>query len=88
MPSKPSKTMRRIHSRFNHLDQLARNLERVAQKPHNGCQKFSARFGVDAVRWVNGDMSQRRRGLEASCTLHTIKAYCRNREKLWKAATK
>ena len=37
----------------------------VAQKPHNGCQKFSARFGVDAVRWVNGDKSQRRRGLNA-----------------------
>lgn len=37
----------------------------VAQKPHNGCQKFSARFGVDAVRWVNADRSQRRRGLNA-----------------------
>ena len=66
MPSKASKTMRRIHSRFNHLDQLARNLERVARKPHNG----------------------KPLPLEASCTLHTIKAYCRNREKLWKAATK
>lgn len=37
----------------------------VAQKPHNGCQKFSARFGVDAVRWVNADRTQRRRGLNA-----------------------
>ena len=37
----------------------------VAAKPHNGCHKFSARFGVDAVRWVNGDKSQRRRGLNA-----------------------
>jgi hypothetical protein len=37
----------------------------VARKPHNGCQKFSARFGVDAVRWVNADRSQRRRGLNA-----------------------
>lgn len=37
----------------------------VAQKPHNGCRKFSARFGVDAVRWVNADRSERRRGLNA-----------------------
>ena len=38
----------------------------VAQKPHNGCAKFSARFGVDAVRWVNGDREERRRGLNAT----------------------
>ncbi len=37
----------------------------VAAKPHNGCQKFSARFGVDAVRWVNADRAERRRGLNA-----------------------
>ena len=37
----------------------------VAQKPHNGCSKFSARFGVDAVRWVNADRAERRRGLNA-----------------------
>lgn len=35
----------------------------VAAKPHNGCAKFSARFGVDAVRWVNQAKGQRRRGL-------------------------
>lgn len=37
----------------------------VTPKPHNGCRKFSARFGVDAVRWVNADTGQRRRGLNA-----------------------
>lgn len=37
----------------------------VAAKPHNGCQKFSARFGVDAVRWVNANRDERRRGLNA-----------------------
>jgi len=27
----------------------------ISQKPHRGCAKFSARFGQDAVRWVNGE---------------------------------
>ena len=35
----------------------------VAAKPHNGCAKFSARFGVHAARWVNQAREQRRRGL-------------------------
>jgi hypothetical protein len=35
----------------------------VAAKPHNGCAKFSARFGSDAARWVNQAKEQRRRGL-------------------------
>jgi MOSC domain-containing protein YiiM len=35
----------------------------VAAKPHNGCAKFAARFGQEAVRWVNRDQHQRRRGL-------------------------
>lgn len=37
----------------------------VAAKPHNGCAKFAQRFGQDAARWVNGDKSERRRGLNA-----------------------
>lgn len=37
----------------------------VAAKPHNGCAKFAARFGQEAVRWVNRDKHQRRRGLNA-----------------------
>lgn len=35
----------------------------VAAKPHNGCAKFTARFGIDAARWVNQAKEQRRRGL-------------------------
>ena len=35
----------------------------VAAKPHNGCAKFSARFGTDAARWVNQSREERRRGL-------------------------
>jgi len=35
----------------------------VAAKPHNGCAKFSARFGKDAARWVNESREHRRRGL-------------------------
>ena len=37
----------------------------IAAKPHNGCAKFAARFGQEAVRWVNRDKHQRRRGLNA-----------------------
>ncbi len=37
----------------------------VAAKPHNGCAKFAARYGQEAVRWVNRDKQQRRRGLNA-----------------------
>lgn len=35
----------------------------VTTKPHNGCAKFSQRFGVDAVRWVNSRKDLRLRGL-------------------------
>ena len=37
----------------------------VSEKPHNGCAKFAARFGIDAARWVNADASERRRGINA-----------------------
>lgn len=39
----------------------------VTAKPHNGCQKFMARFGEDAMRFVNSDLGQelRLRGLNA-----------------------
>jgi MOSC domain-containing protein YiiM len=26
----------------------------ITEKPHRGCSKFSARFGVDALRWISG----------------------------------
>jgi hypothetical protein len=35
----------------------------VTTKPHNGCVKFSNRFGVDAARWVNSRKDLRLRGI-------------------------
>ncbi|HEY3485273.1 MAG TPA: MOSC domain-containing protein [Ilumatobacteraceae bacterium] len=35
----------------------------VTEQPHTGCQKFSGRFGVDALRWVNEHPELRLRGL-------------------------
>lgn len=39
----------------------------VSETPHTGCAKFSARFGGDALRWINSPAGreQRRRGLNA-----------------------
>jgi len=39
----------------------------VSQKPHRGCQKFSRRFGPDALRFVNSEVGQalRLRGFNA-----------------------
>ncbi len=39
----------------------------VTAEPHRGCAKFSARFGLDARRWVNSgdDRGLRLRGLNA-----------------------
>jgi hypothetical protein len=39
----------------------------VTDQPHTGCAKFSARFGADALRWVNTPEGRaaRRRGLNA-----------------------
>ena len=33
----------------------------VSAKPHTGCAKFSARFGSDALRWINGPEGRRLR---------------------------
>jgi len=33
----------------------------ITAKPHTGCKKFSARFGQDALRWVNWHEHQDRR---------------------------
>lgn len=35
----------------------------VTTKPHNGCVKFSNRFGPDAVRWINSRKDLRLRGI-------------------------
>ena len=39
----------------------------VTAQPHRGCQKFSARFGVEALRFVNSEIGRtlRLRGLNA-----------------------
>ena len=37
----------------------------VTAKPHNGCAKFSARYGIDAARWVNSRDDLRLRGINA-----------------------
>jgi glutathione S-transferase len=39
----------------------------ITTKPHRGCRKFSARFGPDALLWVNdpAELHRRRRGLFA-----------------------
>jgi MOSC domain-containing protein YiiM len=35
----------------------------VSAKPHTGCAKFSARFGLDARRWANSSDQHRFRGI-------------------------
>lgn len=37
----------------------------VSAKPHTGCAKFSARFGMDAARWINSSDEHRYRGINA-----------------------
>ena len=39
----------------------------VSEEPHTGCAKFSARFGSEAVRWINSPVGRahRLRGLNA-----------------------
>ena len=39
----------------------------VSEAPHTGCAKFSARFGSDALRWINSPTGRahRMRGLNA-----------------------
>jgi len=39
----------------------------VSEPPHTGCAKFSARFGSDALRWINSPIGRahRMRGLNA-----------------------
>ncbi len=35
----------------------------VSAEPHTGCKKFSARFGLDALKWVNAHRDRRLRGV-------------------------
>lgn len=39
----------------------------VSDKPHAGCKKFSARFGQDAMRWVNTKENLRRKLRGINC---------------------
>jgi hypothetical protein len=40
----------------------------VSEMPHTGCAKFSARFGSDALRWINSPVGRelRMRGMNAT----------------------
>jgi MOSC domain-containing protein YiiM len=35
----------------------------VSKQPHTGCRKFRARFGAEALRWINHDGRRRLRGV-------------------------
>lgn len=47
--------------------QIGAAVVEVSSIPHTGCAKFTERYGVDAIRFVNGPdgLQQRRRGLNA-----------------------
>jgi MOSC domain-containing protein YiiM len=42
---------------------LGEVLLEVSPAPHTGCKKFRARFGLDALKWVNGHRDRRLRGM-------------------------
>jgi len=46
---------------------IGSSLIEVSETPHTGCAKFSARFGSEALRWINSPMGRvhRLRGLNA-----------------------
>jgi MOSC domain-containing protein YiiM len=46
---------------------IGRAVLEVSETPHTGCAKFSARFGSDALRWINSPTGRahRLRGLNA-----------------------
>jgi hypothetical protein len=46
---------------------LGTAVNEVSELPHTGCSKFSARFGSDALRWINSPIGRahRMRGLNA-----------------------
>ena len=39
----------------------------VTEKPHAGCKKFSARFGEEAMRWVNDERHAERKLRGINC---------------------
>jgi MOSC domain-containing protein YiiM len=40
---------------------------KITPKPHTGCKKFRARFGLEALKWINAPENKalRLRGLHA-----------------------
>ena len=38
--------------------QLGTAIIEVTPIPHNGCRKFTERFGIDAMKWVNSDIGK------------------------------
>ena len=38
--------------------QLGTAIIEVTEVPHNGCRKFTERFGIDAMKWVNSDIGK------------------------------
>jgi MOSC domain-containing protein YiiM len=46
---------------------LGRALLEITDEPHRGCRKYMARFGAEALRWVNAKdrLADRRRGVYA-----------------------
>jgi hypothetical protein len=42
---------------------LGEALLEVSPAPHTGCKTFRARFGLDALTWVNGHRDRRLRGM-------------------------
>jgi hypothetical protein len=38
--------------------QLGSAIVEVTPVPHNGCKKFSERFGIDAMKWVNSNVGK------------------------------
>lgn len=47
--------------------QLGAAVVEVTDKPHTGCKKFEARFGADAMRWVNDPSHAQRRLRGINC---------------------
>lgn len=41
----------------------------ISEKPHTGCSKFSARFGVDALRWINNPTGRELRMRGVNCRI-------------------
>jgi hypothetical protein len=41
----------------------------ISPKPHTGCKKFVARFGLDAMEWVNDESGRARRLRGVNCRI-------------------